>query len=374
MTMVPVLGDNVVAEAGNEHLRIALRAAPPRTLHGDTAWRTDGNSPVRMMRDGATVFFSHYAPIGHTFRRHGSRDLCFTDEPVPVRLLGDPDARVGKWIEAVWQQPEGPLHGWFHVEEPAPCPTPLFIPHIGRAMSTDGGFTWQYRGEVLRAPPHQIDCSWQNGFFAGGYGDFCVVSDRSARMLYMFVSSYSTDEAAQGVVVARMPATADPGASDIAWWCHGGWRPLGDGSPKPLWAMPRGWRHADPDGFWGPAVHYNWALDAYVMLLNRTAGGSGDLVQEGVYASVNRTLDDPESWSRPLQFVRGGGWYPEAIGIEEGCGDTEAGAIARLFMAGFSAWTIEFSPPAPYSIAARLLWPTKAEFARAFGPDRRCPW
>lgn len=40
--------------------------------------------------------------------------------------------------------------------------------------------------------------------------------------------------------------------------------------------MRRGWRHADPDGFWGPALHYNRALGAFVMLFNRTAGG-GDV-------------------------------------------------------------------------------------------------
>jgi hypothetical protein len=374
MTMVQAHGDIVLAEAGNEHLRITLRAAPPRTLHGDMAWRTDGNSPVRITKEGATVFFSHYAPIGHTFRGNGSRDLRFSDKPVQVRLLGDPDARVGKWIEAIWQPTGGLLHGWLHVEEVAPCPAPLFLPHIARATSADGGFTWQYRGEVLRAPSHRIDCSWKNGFFAGGYGDLCVVPDRSAGMPYLFFTSYDTDESAQGIAVARMSATAEPGSDGIEWWGHDGWRPLGDGSPKPLWPMSRGWRHADPDGFWGPAVHYNWALDAFVMLLNRTAGGDADLVQEGVYASVNRTLDDPEGWSRPLQIVRGGGWYPQAVGLEDGCGDTEAGAVARLFMAGFSAWTMEFSPPAPYSVAARPLRPTKAEFVRAFGADRRCPW
>ena len=138
--------------------------------------------------------------------------------------------------------------------------------------------------------------------------------------------------------------------------------------------MSRGWRHADPDGFWGPAVHYNWALDAYVMLLNRTSGGEADLVQEGIYASINRTLDDPTAWSPPLRIVRGGGWYPEVVGLEEGCGDTEAGAIARFFMAGFSAWTIEFSPPAPFGVPAQPLWPTRTDFARDFGRERRCPW
>lgn len=366
--------DCIVAEAGDEHLHVMLRKAAPLTLHGETAWRTDGNSPVRVTRDGATVFFSHYAPNGHTLRRHGGRDLRFEDTPVRVRLIDDPDPRVGKWIEAVWQQPGGPLHGWYHAEEAAPCPTPLFMPHIGRAISEDDGFTWRCRGEILRAPARQIDCSWQNGFLAGGYGDLCVVPDRSGRTLYMFFSSYHPDESAQGVAVARMPAAPAPGDNDLAWWCDGGWRPIGNRSPKSLWPASRGWRYADPDCFWGPAVHYNWALDAYVMLLNRTAGGAGDLMQEGIYASVNRALDDPEGWSRPLQIVQGGAWYPEVVGLEDGCGDTEAGAIGRLFMAGFSAWEIEFSPPSRYILPGRPLCPTRSDFSQAFGPARRCPW
>ena len=208
----------VVAEAGDEHVHVRLRTAPPLTLHGDAAWRTDGNSPVRISRDGATLFFSRYTPIGHTLRRRGSRDLCFSDTPVRVRLIGDPDPQVGKWLEAIWQPQGGPLRGWYHVEEPAPCPAALFVPHIAQAVSEDGGLTWQYGSEILRAPADQIDCSWQNGFFAGGYGDLCVVADRSKRMLYIFFSSYHTDQGAQGVAVARMPASSDPSASDLDWW------------------------------------------------------------------------------------------------------------------------------------------------------------
>lgn len=366
--------DTIVAEAGDEHLHVTLRAASPLTLHGETAWRTDGNSPVRLTRHGATVFFSDYTPIGHTYRRHGGRNLRFTDVPMPVRLIDDPDPAVGKWIEAVWQRPGGPLHGWYHAEEVAPCAKKLFVPHIGEAISDDDGFTWRCRGELLRAPADQIDCTWQNGFFAGGYGDLCVVPDRSRQTLYLFYSSYHPDESAQGVAVARLPVARPSVAEDLAGWCDGGWRPIGDRPPRPLWPIARGWRYTDPDGFWGPAVHYNWALDAYVMLLNRTAGGTGDLVQEGIYVSVNRTLDDPEGWSRPMQIVKGGAWYPEIVGLEDGCGDTEAGAVARFYMAGFSAWEIEFSAPAGRRLSGRPLCPTSSDFSRAFGPARRCPW
>ena len=110
------------------------------------------------------------------------------------------------------------------------------------------------------------------------------------------------------------------------------------------------------------------------MLLNRTAAGAGDLVQEGIYASFNRDLADPEAWSAPFRIVRGGAWYPQAVGLEEGHGDTEVGTVGRFFMAGFSAWTIEFSRAVGEPPADRPLTCSAQQFAALFGADRRCPW
>lgn len=121
-------------------------------------------------------------------------------------------------------------------------------------------------------------------------------------------------------------------------------------------------------------MHYNRALDAFVMLLNRTAAGHGDLPQEGIYASMNHDLADAEGWSPPLQIVRGGAWYPQAVGLEEGCGDTEVGGVCRFFMAGYSAWEIEFTQAAGRPLANRPLICTAQQFATLFGADRRCPW
>jgi hypothetical protein len=361
-----------LAETGNASLFVTFRAASPVTLHDRTIWRTDGNSPVRLSRDSATAFYSSYTPIGHTLRRRGSRDLRFEEPPVAVKLLDDPDPRVGKWIEAIWQEPDGPLHGWYHGEELVPGSTKLFVPHIGRLVSHDDGLSWRFRGEMLRLPANLADRSWGNGFLAGGYGDLCVIPDRAGKALYLFFTSYHPDERAQGVTVLRLPAASPFATPEL--WSSNGWTASADARPRPLWPVARGWRHADPDGFWGPAVHYNHALEAYVMLLNRTAGGMGDLVQEGIYASLNRDLGDMKGWSEPLQIVRGGAWYPQVIGLEEGCGDTESGAVGRFFMAGFSAWEIELTPPAAGRETGSPLAPTKSDFVRLFGSDRRCPW
>jgi hypothetical protein len=366
----------LLAEAANGCIHVSLRGAPAITLHSEEFWRTDGNSPVLVERGGVTVFFSDYQPHGRSFRRRSDRARTLEGRSMPVRLIDDPDPRVGKWIEAVWRDPAGELRGWYHAEEPAPCPGRLFVPHIGEVVSDDDGCTWRCLGELLRVPANQVDCSWRNGFFAGGYGDLSVVADRIADNLYLMFSSFLLDESAQGVVVARLPAKrpSKPSAG-LELWCAGGWRSATEGCfAKPLWRTARSWRHADPDGFWGPAVHYNLGLDAYVMLLNRTAGGTGDLVQEGIYACVNAELENPHGWSEPLQIVRGGAWYPQVVGLDDGQGDTVAGAVARFFMGGFSAWEIEFSKPGQTKPVSQPLCPSQADFAELFGRGKRCPW
>jgi hypothetical protein len=165
--------DTVVSGGG---LRVRFRQAPPLTLHDDSCWRTDGNSPVRIGRDAAVAFFSRYDPMGHTLRRVGRPDLLFDAPPVPVKFLDDPEPGIGKWIEAVWQESGGPLHGWFHAETPVGEAGKLFMPHMGRAVSEDDGLTWRHRGDLLRLLPERVDLTWRNGFFAGGYGDLCASS------------------------------------------------------------------------------------------------------------------------------------------------------------------------------------------------------
>lgn len=367
----------VLAHVANDRLAVTLRSAPPVTLHTEKFWRADGNSPVLAERHGVTVFFSDYQPRGRTFRRRSGRAGIVEGDSHLVRFIDDPDPQVGKWIESVWRDPAGALQGWYHAEEPAPCPArTLFLPHIGEAISQDDGLTWRCSGELMRAPSQQFDCDWRNGFFAGGFGDFCVVKGRSNDYLYLPFTSFLLNEDDQGIVMARFPARRPSvPAVGLQLWCADGWRKAEDGQfAKPLWRMARGWRHADPDGFWGPAVHFNEGLDAYVMLLNRTAGGSADLVQEGIYISVNKAIDDPEAWSEPLKLVQGGAWYPQVVGLEEGQGDAKAGSVGRFFMGGFSAWEIDISSPARGKATGRPLCPSKADFARLFGRDKRCPW
>ncbi len=344
-----------------------FRSAPPLLLHPSSQRRTDSNSPL-LRRAGETLtFVSHYLPIGHTMRcstRGSWPDGSFA----PIAYVDDPAPAVGKWIQSVWRAPDGGLFAWYHAEEKVPDAARLFLPHVGALRSDDEGRTWRLLGDLLRAPLGSADRFYRNGFVAGGYGDFSVIPDRDARWFYLHYTSYVADEAAQGIAVLRYPVASRERPSGLEVWREGAWRPHDPVLPgTPYFAVDRGWRHADPAAYWGPAVHFNRAISSYVMLLNRTEGGRGDIVQRGVFVSFNRDPADPAGWSPPQRIVMHGSWYPQAIGLQDGDGDTLAGEEARFFMSGYSAWTIRFRAGAP----APPLEVSREKFAELFGTG---PW
>lgn len=323
---------------------VEIREAPRRTLHDDTFQRSDCNSPVHMHHGRLFAFVSHYLPIGHTYRRIGKHGLHFSSGLEPVRIVADPDPSTGKWIESTWRDPSGRLYGWYHAETPAPCAQRLFIPYIGALHSDDDGATWRLGEVLLRASADLFDCGYRNGFLAGGYGDFSVIPDLSNTYFYLHFSSYLPVERAQGIAVARYPVgLRDRPLAALEIWRDGSWQRGGCHLPTPIFPAVRGWAHTDPDAFWGPAVHYNRDLHTFVMLLNHTQNGKSDIRQEGIYCSFNDDPGAPEGWSVPICIVKGGGWYPQVVGLGPEDGDTTAGATARFFMTGFSAWEIQFS-------------------------------
>lgn len=347
---------------------VDLVPAEPLLLHRPPLRRTDSNSPL-LRRNGATLaFVSHYQPRGHTLRCLTTDAMWPGNAYAPVRYLDDPAPDMGKWIQSVWRDADGRLFGWYHAEELAACPRRLFLPHIGALRSDDEGRTWRLLGDLLRRPLAEAECGWENGFLAGGYGDFCVVPDRAGQWFYLHYSSYVADEAAQGISVVRYPMSECEQPSRLQAWRDGRWQPV---DPRheatPIFGVGRGWRHRDPAAFWGPALHFNRDLGIYVMLLNRTENGNADIVQRGVHVSFNRDLADPTGWSSPVQIVEDGSWYPQAIGLGAEDGDTVAGAEARFFMSGFSAWTMRFrrGPAGP------ALKVTRERFAEIFGQG---PW
>lgn len=312
--------------------RIQLRPAPSVKLPG----QVDSNSPAHWDGDMLFVFTSS----GHPFRSFGE-SLFTLGEPKPVQFNNEVNG--GRWIESTWKMEDGTLYGWYHFEPRNVCPgTNLTAPQIGTLRSHDNGETWEDLGIVLKAPNETIDCTAQNGYFAGGHGDFCVMLDAKGEWLYFFLGNYGGDVSEQGVGVARMRWSDRDNPVGKVWkWHNGDWNEPGiDGKVTPIFPATVAWQRENCESFWGPSVHFNTHLGCYVMLLNRAKGKGW--AQEGIYVSFNRDIAEPKSWTKPQKIYDGGLWYPQVIGLGQGETDKVAGKFARLFMSGVSEWEIVF--------------------------------
>ena len=340
--------------------RATLTAAPPVTLPGSV----DSNSPlVWDLEDGVQRLFVLTSHSGQPSVSHGPaiERLSGTTE---ISLLPHPG--YGVWMEAVVSDEVDTWYGFYHNEWPATAcgRDDRFVPRIGAAKSTDHGQSWQDLGIVLQATQSTTACDSNNRYVIGGVGDLSVMIDHDKNYLYVFYSQYQRQREAQGVAVARMLwADRDRPAGRMAIWRDGTWdgnagrlmfSPLLPGAQRrrlewtypaasPLVTTSQAWHDGDDkvDAFWGPAVHWNTALEQYVMLLNRAK--DEDYAQEGIYVSFAPTLDDPTQWSAPQRILNGGKWYPQVVGSAVGTGtDKLAGATARFFMSGRSDWMINF--------------------------------
>ena len=272
----------------------------------------------------------------------------------------------GVWMEAVVADDEGTWYGYYHNENPAVvCGRPdRAVARIGAARSTDHGRTWDDLGVILEAATDTVACGSPNRYVIGGVGDLSVMLNAAKTDLYIFFSQYQKQQSAQGVAVARMVwANRDRPTGRVTVWNDGAWMasrinrtPTVDvfGNERRIWReYPVGtplapttlaWHDGDGkvDAFWGPSVHWNEAIEQYVMLLNRAKDESYS--QAGIYVSFAPRLDDPRLWTAPQKLMDGGAWYPQVFGLALGSGtDKVAGATARLFLSGRSDWTINFS-------------------------------
>jgi hypothetical protein len=273
----------------------------------------------------------------------------------------------GVWMEAIVFDDVETWYGFYHNEWPATrCGREdRVVSRIGAAKSNDRGRTWRDIGTVIQATQSATACSSNNRYIIGGVGDLSVMLDPDKQYLYFFYSQYPQHREAQGVAVARMLwADRDRPAGRLDLWRDGIWEPdagrrellatiPGSMRRRPEWTYPAGtplvapayaWHDADDrvDAFWGPSVHWNTALEQYVMLLNRSKDESYS--QEGVYVSYAPRLDDPSLWTPPVRILNGGRWYPQVIGsAADGGTDKRAGATARFFMSGRSDWVINFA-------------------------------
>jgi hypothetical protein len=256
----------------------------------------------------------------------------------------------GRWIESTYKADDGRLYMWYH-NEPHLSPDRT-APRIGTMVSGDNGLTWRDLGIVLEAPSGSNNLKSVNKYFVGGNGDFAVVVDRQKKYFYFFISTYHRDMAQQGVSVARMAYQdlAQP-KGKVFKWHKGRWTEPGiGGRVTPIFPAAVDWHLADVDAFWGPSIHWNTYLNAWVMLLNRAK--DKNWAQEGIYISFNHNLSDPTAWMKPVKILDAGElekskWYPQVVGTNAAKRETDklAGRTARLFVAGLSKWEIVFLKP-----------------------------
>jgi hypothetical protein len=288
----------------------------------------DSNSPGHWLNGSLVLFNSMFMP----YRSEGADQYSLGNT-----LQAAIDSGLSSvWIEATWMDDDGTLFAWYHHEPPDICPNDLTAPRIGALVSHDNGITFQDLGFVLESGD-PVDCTSQNGYFAGGNGDFSVVLDNTRTYFYFLYSNYGGDVSTQGVAVARMAFQDRFNPARTVWkYYSGGFTEPGlGGRVTPTFPANVSWTSANADAFWGPSVHWNTALNQYVMLLNRSCCSPG-WPQEGIYLSTNPDISDPTGWIQPMKVLNAGAWYPQVLG--EGPGETDkiAGAASRLYIGGVS--------------------------------------
>ena len=242
---------------------------------------TDSNSPSHWW-NGSFVLFN---AMGAPYRSQGADQFSLGNQVEVAFGDGQP---FPLWIEATWVDDDGTLFAWYHHEPDGVCPDSwLTAPQIGAMVSYDNGLSFQDLGFVLESGD-PIDCDAQNGYFAGGNGDFSVIADASHSYFYVLYSNYGGDVSTQGVAVARMNFNDRFNPSGAVWkYYNGGFTEPGlGGRVTPTFPANVSWVSANTDAFWGPSVHWNTALNQFVVLLNHSCCSSG-WPQEGIYLSTN---------------------------------------------------------------------------------------
>jgi hypothetical protein len=321
-----------------------LLPAPPITFPAEV----DSNSPA-FWADGRLHVFNS---LHHPFLSEG-RSVGRLDDPVGVVFQG---GVVGpRWMESVIQHEDGTLYGFYHHEPVGLCNgAGKTAPRIGAARSRDGGFGWDDLGIILAAPSSAQRCVTENLYFVGGEGDFSAVLDPERNFVYFVFSAYPNAVENQGIAVARMAwADRDRPAGRVMKWRDGEWTTPGlGGRATPIYGVSASWHEGGTDAFWGPSLHWNTALQKYVILMTRAR--DSDFANEGIYVAYADRLDDPSSWSTPRRLLQGGAWYPQIMGLARGQGtDALAGEYARFFMGGRSDHFIRFDAKPASSAASQ---------------------
>jgi hypothetical protein len=324
----------LLAVSGAVGQQVEVRTATP--IYMPT--RVDSNSPAYWYEGQLHILNSANAPLLST----GSSQFYEMETMAPAV---DRFENMPMWIEAAWLDERGNLFGYYHHEPGGVCPI-LTAPRIGAVLSRDGGASWIDLGIILESGDAP-DCNAQNGFFAGGHGDFSIAVDGRRRLVYFYFTNYGGDVSQQGIAVARMTfADRFTPAGSVWKYYDGNWTEPGlRGLVTPILPTTTAWQRANTDSFWGPSIHWNRHLESWVMLLNR-ACCSPRWPQEGIYISFNANIQDPRGWSAPRKIISDvgfePGWYPQILGTATGETDRLAGQVARLYIHGVSRWELVF--------------------------------
>jgi len=319
------------------HAQIGLEVKPVEPL--SLPMLVDSNSPTFWWTGELRVFSSAGTPLIHTL--DADLNLIRTEE-----VAIDSHKHFPMWIESVWNDGSGTLYAWYHHEQINLCPnSTLNVPQIGALISHDGGKSFHDLG-IVASSGETVDCSAENGYFAGGHGDFSVAVDQQREYVYFLFGAYGGDVSQQGIATARMHIAALNNPVGAVWKYHAGsWGEPGiGGKVTPVFPASVAWQHPETDAMWGPSIHWNTYLQAYVVLLNRSCC-SPDWPQEGVYLSLNADLSDPSGWVAPVKIIDGGEWYPWVMGAGHGETSSEAGQSMRLFLRDTSEWELWFYRP-----------------------------
>lgn len=327
----------------------------------------DSNSPAVWNEDGDLVVFTSMGRPSFSVGPSAERLVHVGEVHFATEAPG------GTWLESVVSdEATGTLYGYYHREPPGVCDDPaLTAPRIGAAVSRDGGQSWRDLGIVLTAPEGSERCDTANAYFAGGVGDFTAILDREQRYLYFFFTSYAGEVSEQGVAVARLLwADRDTPAGRVMKRFEGVWSEPGlGGRATPLLPGTAGWETGETDSFWGPSVHWNTALERYVMLLNHARGAH--FVNDGIHVTTAPSLD-ASSWEEPTQIIVGGAWYPQVFGVDGGT-DSVAGAEAWLCLSGACEYRMYFGGTWPAAAAAGRPGPAAAPVLALRAPPRARP-
>ena len=369
------MSEPIEIETGVDDIVVRLRPAERRGFHWfidcnmSSAWVGDqfrlfsgkhGEDPL--WGDAAELGYATGSTVAEAFAT--PRDGFTRPELPPNAPPGTPGVHGAVWFETIHQDPSDPsgrtLYALYHNENyPETLPfdpatgegyrdeawppglggdeTRQAVPRIGIMRSTDGGERWEDRGllledrdeRMIKLPTNRNYC------FPGGVGDPSAVA--SGDHLYVFFGEYAyptawdpetwdrdVEHAAQCISVARVPlASLDTPTGAARRWDGTAFAAPWDGAGAPIASLriPRAEgggavSQGDELYYWGPSVHWNEALEVWVMVMGRVDGPFW--LGDSLYLSINprRDLgegDNSQQWSTPVRIIHRPGhklWYP----------------------------------------------------------------